>query len=76
MEIYKDQEAQTIIAYLEYEREQWLPAHHVAVRDAHMNAAFNAEEKKHMDKIDTLLDELNVALGHHALEGVINGQDT
>jgi hypothetical protein len=72
MEIHKEHEAQTILAYLEYERELWLPAHHVATRDAHMNAAFNAEEAKHMEKIDTLLDELN-ALGHQAIKGANNG---
>lgn len=54
------------LAYLERERELWLPDYRRATRDGRMNAELNAEADRHMPKIDALLDELN-AIGYFAV---------
>lgn len=48
-----------ITAYIERERELWLPAHQRAERAGHMNAELNAEADKHMRQIDAYLEELH-----------------
>ena len=48
-----------VMAYLEREREAWLPAHHKAQRAGGNSAEANADEAKHMRQIDAYLDELN-----------------
>jgi hypothetical protein len=50
---------EVVIAYLEHERELWLPLHARAVRAGGMNAEFNAAEAEAMGRIDRLLDELS-----------------
>ena len=50
---------EVVIAYLEHERELWLPLHAGAVRAGGMNAEFNAAEAEAMGRIDRLLDELS-----------------
>jgi uncharacterized protein YaeQ len=52
-------EHEVVMSYLERARQIWLPAHQKSVRDSGMNAEFNAEAARHMERIDRLLDELN-----------------
>lgn len=57
-----------VLAYLQRERELWLPHHLRSERDGRMNAELNANADAFMPKIDRLLDELN-ALGRAAIGG-------
>jgi uncharacterized protein YaeQ len=52
-------EHEVVMSYLERARQIWLPAHQKSVRAAGMNAEFASEAKRHMERIDRLLDELN-----------------
>lgn len=60
---------EVVTAYLERERELWLPHYQHARRDGFMNAELNANAEAFMPKIDRLLDELG-ALGRVALGSV------
>lgn len=46
------------LAYLEHEREQWLPWHQMDVRAGGMNGDAKARAAYFMNRIDRLLDEL------------------
>lgn len=59
-----------VTAYIERERELWLPAHQRAARAGHMNAELNAEADKHMRQIDVYLEELH-ALGGTAVSQTV-----
>ena len=63
-------EREVVIAYLEREREAWIPARDRALRAGHNNAELNAAEAEHMGRIDDFLDELH-ALGAAAMADVI-----
>lgn len=56
------------MAYLERQREEWLPLHARAVRAGHHNAEANLAEAKAFAPIDRSLDELN-RMGYFALIG-------
>lgn len=51
---------EVVTAYLERERELWLPLHARAQRAGGMSADANAAEAEAMGRIDRLLDELSV----------------
>ena len=51
-------EKEIVMAYLEAEREVWLPLHTIAVRSGGMNGEANAAEAAAMVRIDRLLDQL------------------
>lgn len=52
-------EKDVTIAYLERERELWLPLHARALRAGGNNAEANLAEAEAMGRIDRLLDELS-----------------
>lgn len=60
---------EVVVAYIERERELWLPAYHRAQRASGMSAAANVESAELFKPIDKLLDELS-ALGRTAVGGV------
>lgn len=62
----KDRE--TVVAYIEREREEWLPLHHRAVRAGGMNGEANREAELAMERINPLLEELH-AMGAVAVRG-------
>ncbi len=49
---------EVVTAYLQREREEWLPHYRRAMRDGRMNAQLNAEADAFIPKINSLLDEL------------------
>ena len=52
-------EREVVLAYLERERELWLPDYRRAERDGRMNAELNAAADAHMPRLNYLLDELS-----------------
>ena len=61
---------EVVTAYLERERELWLPHYQHAKRDGFANAELNAAAEAYMPKINQLLDELN-RLGTVAVRGAL-----
>ncbi len=51
-------EREVVLAYLERERDIWLPARARALRAGHNNAALNLAESQSMERMNGLLDEL------------------
>lgn len=56
------------LAYLERQREEWLPLHHRAVRAGGNSAEANTAAETAFKPIDRGLDELN-RMGYYALKG-------
>ena len=61
-------EREVVLAYLERERDIWLPARANAVRAGRMNAKANKAEEESMDRMNGLLEELSSLAVKKAVE--------